>query len=59
MILHEAEHSKSPSPQRVENILEEWTASAVSPELRRQEFIRLLAQIVAVIRGAGAMMQLA
>jgi hypothetical protein len=39
------------SPERVENILEEWTASAVTPELRRQEFVRLLAQIDAVIEG--------
>jgi hypothetical protein len=39
------------SPERVENILEEWTASAVSPELRRQQFVRLLAQIDAVIEG--------
>jgi hypothetical protein len=39
------------SPERVENIIEQWTASAVTPELRRQEFIRLLAQIDAVIEG--------
>jgi hypothetical protein len=39
------------SHERVENIIEEWTASAVTPELRRREFVRLLAQIDAVIEG--------